>query len=264
MHLGKMQPANMAMRTTQSKQAQAQAQSQWKTFFHRCLLHRIDAAEFRELSKLLFQRYPINDAPLMDALLSTRVAASAVKWDPLLPLYIDSLCKMGHVRISTVLTCLLKCSSLHDKPESGVEAAPDRGDADANATSASEKQKDDSASKAKCYTLMTDSRVVQDVMLAISTGATAKMPLLEVINAFSAVADWVQAIVGWHNSLLGAGQPVGMMGTPDGVLLFESVGILFAALAGTAKGLEVLSADTHEGSYHPSIHLCYSLLGVSL
>ncbi|OJJ53117.1 hypothetical protein ASPSYDRAFT_51221 [Aspergillus sydowii CBS 593.65] len=236
----------MAMRTTQSKQAQAQAQSQWKTFFHRCLLHRIDAAEFRELSKLLFQRYPINDAPLMDALLSTRVAASAVKWDPLLPLYIDSLCKMGHVRISTVLTCLLKCSSLHDKPESGVEAAPDRGDADANATSASEKQKDDSASKAKCYTLMTDSRVVQDVMLAISTGATAKMPLLEVINAFSAVADWVQAIVGWHNSLLGAGQPVGMMGTPDGVLLFESVGILFAALAGTAKGLEVLSADTHE------------------
>ncbi|OJJ03737.1 hypothetical protein ASPVEDRAFT_43233 [Aspergillus versicolor CBS 583.65] len=231
----------MAIRTTKSKQAQAQAQ--WKTFFHRCLLHHIDAAEFRELSKLLFQRYPINDAPLMDALLATRAVASAVKWDPLLPLYIDSLCKMGYVKISTVLTCLLKCSSVRDKSVSGAEAA---SDGDADATSASAKQKEDSASKEKCYTLMTDNRVVQDVMLAISTGATAKMPLLEVIHAFSAVADWVLAIVGWHNGLLGAGQPVGMMGTPDGVLLFESVGILFAALAGTAKGLEVLSADSHE------------------
>lgn len=239
------------MRTTESKQAQAQ--SQWKTFFHRCLLHRIDAAEFRELSKLLFQRYPINDAPLVDALLATRVA-SAVKWDPLLPLYIDGLCKTGRVKISTVLVCLLKSSSVHDKPVvSGAEA-----DADASA------QKEDSASKTKCYTLMSDNRVVQDVMLAISTGATAKMPLLEMIHAFSAVADWVQAIVGWHNGLLGAGQPVGMMGTPDGVLLFESVGILFAALAGTAKGLEVLSADSHEGLYHPSIHHDYSLLWGSL
>lgn len=245
------------MRTTESKQAQAQAQ--WKTFFHRCLLHRIDAAEFRELSKLLFQRYPINDAPLVDALLATRVA-SAVKWDPLLPLYIDGLCKTGRVKISTVLVCLLKSSSVHDKPVvSGAEADAD-ADADADATSASAR-KEDSASKTKCYTLMSDNRVVQDMMLAISTGATAKMPLLEMIHAFSAVADWVQAIVGWHNGLLGAGQPVGMMGTPDGVLLFESVGILFAALAGTAKGLEVLSADSHEGLCHPSIHHDYSLLG---
>jgi mediator of RNA polymerase II transcription subunit 5 len=257
MHPGQVQPTNMAIRTTKSKQAQAQAQ--WKTFFHRCLLHRIDAAEFRELSKLLFQRYPINDAPLMDALLATRAAASAVKWDPLLPLYIDSLCKMGYVKISTVLTCLLKCSSVRDKSVSGAEAA---SDGDADATSASAKQKEDSTSKEKCYTLMTDNRVVQDVMLAISTGATAKMPLLEVIHAFSAVADWVLAIVGWHNGLLGAGQPVGMMGTPDGVLLFESVGILFAALAGTAKGLEVLSADSHEGLYHPSIAVIVVIRGV--
>ena len=33
----------------------------------------------------------------------------------------------------------------------------------------------------------------------------------------------------------------------DAVSLFESLGILLAALSGTAKGLEVLSADSHEG-----------------
>ncbi|KAL4921184.1 mediator of RNA polymerase II transcription subunit 5 [Aspergillus aurantiobrunneus] len=202
------------------------ATDQWRTFLQRCLLQRIDAAEFRDLSKLLFQRRPIGDSLLLDILLQTRLS-TGVKWDPLLPLYIDCLCKTGRVQISTVLASLLKHSSIHDKPAPGTDVASAK-------------------SKSRCYTLMTDIRVIQDAMLSVSTGATAKT-LLEVFHAFSAIAEWIQAIVAWHNSLLDADQPVGMMGSSDAVLLFESVGILLAALSGTAKGLEVLSLTSHEG-----------------
>ncbi|KAL4870734.1 mediator of RNA polymerase II transcription subunit 5 [Aspergillus spectabilis] len=201
------------------------ATEQWRTFLQRCLLHRIDAAEFRDLAKLLFQRCPIGDSSLLETLLQTRLS-TGVKWDPLLPLYIDCLCKMGKVQIPTVLASLLKHSSIHDKPSPGADVAAMK-------------------KKAKCYTLMTDIRVVQDAMLSISTGATAKTPI-EVIHTFSAIADWVQAIIAWHNSQLDANQPVGLMSSPDAVLLFESVGILLAALAGTTRGLEVLSANFHE------------------
>ncbi|KAL5338961.1 mediator of RNA polymerase II transcription subunit 5 [Aspergillus crustosus] len=203
------------------------ASEQWRVFLQRCLQHRIDAAEFRDLAKLLFQRHPIGDSLLLETLLETRLS-TGVKWDPLLPLYIDCLCKMGKVQISTVLGSLLKHSSIiHDRPSPGADVA-------------AMKKK-----KVKCYTLMTDIRVIQDAMLSVSTGAAGKT-LVETIRVFSAVADWIQAVLAWHNSQLDADHPAGLMGLPDAVLLFESVGILLAALAGTARGLEVLSANSHE------------------
>ncbi|KAL2868483.1 putative RNA polymerase II mediator complex subunit Nut1 [Aspergillus lucknowensis] len=202
------------------------ATEQWRPFLHRCLMHRVDAAEFRDLSKLLFQRCPISDSLLLDTLLQTGLS-TGVKWDPLLPLYIDCLCKMGKVQVSAVLTSLLKHSSIHDKSAFGADVALIK-------------------KKAKCDTLMTDIRVIQDAMLSISTGATAKT-LLEVIHVFSATADWIQTVIAWNNSQLDNDQPAGLMSSPDAVLLFESLGILLAALSGTQKGLEILSADSHEG-----------------
>jgi mediator of RNA polymerase II transcription subunit 5 len=204
----------------------AAATSQWKAFFDRCLVHRIDAAEFRDLSKLLLARCPIGDASLIDLLLQTRLS-TGVKWDPLLPLYIDCLCKMGGVQISAVLASLLKHSSILDKPSPGADVAAIK-------------------KRAKCYTLMTDSKVIQDAMLSISTGATVKS-LLEAIQVFSATADWIQAIIAWHNS------------SPDAVLLYESLGFLLAALSGTQRGLEVLASNSHDGTlqlFFLSLGLC--------
>lgn len=126
---------------------------QWGTFFHQCLLHRIDANEFRNLSKLLLQKCPIAETALLDALLQTR-SESRIKWDPLLPLYIDCLCRTGRVRTSTVLTSLLKYSSIHDKPQLSTSEGKDGS---------------------KCYTLMTDIRVIQDTMLSVSTGVLPKL-----------------------------------------------------------------------------------------
>ncbi|RAL05751.1 putative RNA polymerase II mediator complex subunit Nut1 [Aspergillus ibericus CBS 121593] len=200
---------------------------QWGTFLRQCLLHRIDAAEFKNLTRLLLQRSPITEAPLLNVLLETRIA-TGIKWDPLLPLYIDCLCKMGVVQTSTVLNSLLKYSSIHDKPSSpGSEAVQ-------------------SKQKRTCYTLMTDIRVVQDAMLSVSTGSAPKT-FLEAIGIFHSIVDWIQAVVAWHNSHMDAShQTGGLMSSPDAVSLFESLGILLAALSGTAKGLQVLSADSHE------------------
>ncbi|KAL4937955.1 hypothetical protein BDV06DRAFT_64670 [Aspergillus oleicola] len=225
---------------------------QWKAFLHRCLLHRIDAAEFKDLSKMLFARSPICEAPLLDALLDSCLSASTsatgkgamVKWDPLVPLYIDVLVKMGKVSIAAVLGCLLRHSSV-----SGPSSKKNREKLKEKEKDADKTKNDDKNAKIKrkrqTYTLMTDIRVIQDAMLSVSTGSAAKTAL-EVVHAFSAIVDWIQALIAWHNRQLDAEMPAGMMGNPDAVLLFESVGILLAALSGTGKGLVVLSRGGHE------------------
>lgn len=198
---------------------------QWGAFLHQCLAHRIDVADFKNLSRLLFKRNPIAQGALIDVVLETRLAAG-IKWDPLLPLYIDGLCKMSKLQISTVLAALLKHSSIHEKP--GTDAA-----------AAKQKQ--------KCYTLMTDIRVIQDAMLAVSTGHAPKS-LSETAGTFLAIADWIHAVVSWHHGQMNASQQAeGLMSSPDAVSLFESLGILLAAVSGTEKGLQVLSSDSNEG-----------------
>ncbi|KAK6820070.1 Mediator of RNA polymerase II transcription subunit 5 [Aspergillus parasiticus] len=200
---------------------------QWRAFLHQCLMRRIDAAEFKNLSKILSRRCPIAEGTLLDVLLEIRLA-TGIKWDPLLPLYIDCLCKMGKVQTSTVLTSLLKYSSIHDKPQCpGSETVQ-------------------SKKALKCYTLMTDIRVIQDAMLSVSTGSTPKS-LAEAVGIFSAIIDWIQAVVAWHNNHIDPSQQTGgLMSSPDAVSLFESLGILLTALSGTGKGIEVLSSDFHE------------------
>ncbi|KAL4879714.1 mediator of RNA polymerase II transcription subunit 5 [Aspergillus karnatakaensis] len=216
-------------------------QDQWRTFLHQALQRRIDAAEFQDLATLLFRRAPISESALLEILLGTRLE-SAVKWDPLLPLYIDTLSKSGRVAVPTVLGVLLRHSSVHEKPSPGAGSG---AGSDSTSDVAALKQKQKQKQKNKAYTLMTDIRVVQDAMLSISAGVTVKTGK-EVVRTFSVVADWIQAIIAWHNSLLDVDQPVGVMGSPDAVLLFESVGILLAALAGTGRGVDVLSGGFHE------------------
>ncbi|EIT78354.1 hypothetical protein AO1008_09338 [Aspergillus oryzae 100-8] len=200
---------------------------QWRAFLHQCLMRRIDAAEFKNLSKILFRRCPTAEGTLLDVLLEIRLA-TGIKWDPLLPLYIDCLCKMGKVQTSTVLTSLLKYSSIHDKPQSPSSETVQ------------------SKMALKCYTLMTDIRVIQDAMLSVSTGSTPKS-LAEAVGIFSAIIDWIQAVVAWHNNHIDPSQQTGgLMSSPDAVSLFESLGILLTALSGTGKGIEVLSSDSHE------------------
>jgi mediator of RNA polymerase II transcription subunit 5 len=206
---------------------------QWRTFLHQCLANRIDIDEFTDLSGLMFSRSPVKENELLDLLLEAR-ASSSVTWDPLLPLYVDGLCKVGRVKSSSALASLLKHSSVLDGSGSG--------EGEGEGQSSPPKSK-----KQKPSTLMTDIKVIQDVMVFISTGSIPKT-VIEAANIYSATVDWILAVVAWHNNSMGASQHTGgLMGSPDAVSLFESLGILLAALSGTSKGLEVLSSDYNQG-----------------
>lgn len=195
---------------------------QWGLFLQRCLNNRVDATEFKDLSKLLSARCSITEPALLDTLLDSQ-GATGTKWDPLLPLYIDCLCKTGRVKTSAVLGSLLKHSSISEKSQAEIQEG-----------------------KRRRYTLMTDIKVIQDIMMSVSTGNVPKT-LAETISIFSALIDWLQAVLSWNSNHLDEDQQGGLMGSPDYVSLFESLGILLAVLSGTSKGMEVLSTNSHEG-----------------
>jgi len=194
----------------------------WRTFLHRCLSQRVDVDEFKGLSKLMLNRSPVKEDELLDLLLGAR-ATSSVSWDPLLPVYVDGLCKVGQVKPSAALTSLLKHSSIRVTAES----------------------------KSKSSTLMTDIKVIQDIMMAVSTGAIPRT-ITEAADLFAAAAGWIEAVVSWNNENLDIMQQAsGLMSNPDAVSLFESVGILLAALFNTTKGIDALTSTwidrAHQG-----------------
>lgn len=187
---------------------------QWRLFLHRCLAHRIEVDEFKDLSKLLLARSPLKEEQLLDLLLDVR-ASFNTPWDPLLPVYIDGWCKNRQVKSSSALKCLLKHSSIRgsDGP------------------------------KSRASSLMTDVKVIQDVMLAVSAGFIPQL-VSEAAELYAAAVEWIEAVVAWHQG----SETGGLMNSPDAVSLFESLGILLAALSGTAKGVQVLSSEKHQGN----------------
>ncbi|KAJ5556806.1 hypothetical protein N7494_000721 [Penicillium frequentans] len=90
----------------------------WRTFLHQCLAHRVDVDEFKDLCKLMLTRSPVREDELLDMLLEAR-GASTIIWDPLLPVYIDGLCKAGQVKWSSALTSVLAHSSIRDQNGTG-------------------------------------------------------------------------------------------------------------------------------------------------
>lgn len=227
---------------------------QWRKLLHQCLIHRIDANEFRDLAKLLFRRCPLPESTLLDVVLEeARTVTNNVQWDPLLPLYVDALGKLGKVKISTVLQVLLRHSSVVES-SSGTSSKPQTPTAAAAAAELPEKEKEREKEKGKektrkgkkVCTFMTDIRIIQDAVMAISAGNAPKTTG-EAVQIFTAIAEWIMAVVAWHNNNMDEDrQGGGLMNSPDAVSLFESLGILLAALSGTEKALEALSAENSE------------------
>ncbi|KAJ5714921.1 uncharacterized protein N7483_012102 [Penicillium malachiteum] len=185
----------------------------WRSFLHQCLAHRVDVDEFKDLCKLMRARSPVSEAELLDLLLEIR-GASSITWDPLLPVYVDGLCKAGQVKSSSALVGLLKHSSVRNR--------------DGNR---------------KVSTLMTDIKVIQDISFCVSTGSIPRT-VNEAAELYSATVEWVFAVSIWHNSLDPSHQDGGLMSSPDAVSLVEALGVLLVALSGAAKGLEMLSTDS--------------------
>src|SRR5437879_510824 len=121
---------------------------QWRKLLHQCLTRRIEANEFRKLATILSRRAPLADPSMIDVVLESR-SVTNVQYEPLVPLYIDTLAKQGTVNISTVLRSLLRHSSIGEQWQTTI------------ATATTEGARSPHPQKARrLTTLMTDTRVI--------------------------------------------------------------------------------------------------------
>lgn len=212
----------------------ASSTEQWNKLLRQCLSRRLDANKFRELAKLLIERDPVPEGKIIDAVLESK-AVTNVSWDPLIPLYADTLRRLGMIKIPDVLNSLLKHSSIAEQ-DHGPKANTTKRPTGVN-------------------TLLTDYRILQDLLMAVTAGWVPKSTQ-EARRTFSSVADWIFALLSWNSANADDENPAGGLGdSQDAVQVFESIGILLAALMGNGNALDSLSLDSAEGTaLNPFIH----------
>ncbi|KAK2753905.1 mediator complex subunit [Arachnomyces sp. PD_36] len=197
----------------------------WKTFLRQCLTRRISADKFREMAKILFESDTIPEGTLVDAVLESR-AVTNVYWDPLIPLYVDTLRRLGIIKMPDILNSLLKHSSISQK------------DHESKASTAKP--------LAKPSTLLTDYRILQDLLMAVTSGWSPKS-MRDARRTLTSVTDWIFALVSWVSASANDENPSGALGTSqDAFQVFESAGILLAALVGSSNALDSLSTPSAE------------------
>jgi mediator of RNA polymerase II transcription subunit 5 len=210
----------------------ASSTRQWRRFLDRCLSRRIDVNEFRDLAKLMINRYSLSERKVIDIVLESR-SVTNVSWDPLIPLYVDALHLLGKAKIPDILTSLLAHSTISEDRRRGP------GSEDASI----KKRK----MKSGVDTFMTDFRIIQNIAIAVTSGYPPKTTA-DALNTFVAVSNWISALVSWNSGSEGENNQSGwLMSSPDALAAFESLGILLAALAGTEKALNALSLPGAEG-----------------
>jgi mediator of RNA polymerase II transcription subunit 5 len=197
---------------------------QWKKLLQHCFTHRRDVNDFRDLAKFLFRRCPLPEQALLDVVFDCR-AATNVQWDPLVPLYIHALFELGMVKIPGVLDSLLKHSSVIENQQGKAVRR-----------------------RRKPSTFMSDTRILQDTCLIISSGSLPRS-VGEAILIFTSTAEWISAVATLHTTGVSDDQQAGgPVSSPDTISLFETLGILLATVSGTEKGLEALSSEKPEGN----------------
>ncbi|EER43520.1 RNA polymerase II mediator complex subunit Nut1 [Histoplasma capsulatum H143] len=193
---------------------------QWKTFLRRCLSERSDAAEFGRFATVMLNRHSIPGRRLIDIILAARVVTN-VPWDPLIPLYVDTLHRLGSIKLEDILESLLAHSTVSQK-----QASVQNG----------------SATKTPLSTLMTDYCVIHNATIAATSGHAPKT-ITEAGNTFSALAQWILSLLSSNSSREPEGDPASSLtSSPDALAVFESLGILFAALVSTERSANALSA----------------------
>jgi mediator of RNA polymerase II transcription subunit 5 len=210
---------------------------QWRKLLRQCLTRRIEANGFRKLANILSRRTSLAEASLIDVVLESR-GVTNVQYEPLVPLYINTLAKQGAVKMSTVLSGLLKHSSISEQWQTTTSTTTTVTTEGARSLPSPKAQ--------RLSTLMTDTRVIQDIMNLISTGGFS-LSASDISKIFTVVAEWILAVVRWHTGNLSEDQQGGLVSSADAMSLFESLGILLVALSGTEKGLEILSSGNSEG-----------------
>lgn len=225
--------------------------SQWRKLVAQCLSQRASAAEFRDLSKVMLDRYYLSSKRLIDIVLESRIVTDVV-WDPLIPLYVEVLHRLSRAKLHDVLISLLQHSTISGGHGSGNGSGTGSGDHDdkfrrqhggnAGAVSGFEDVKSPS-------TLMTDYRILQRIIMAATSGHAPKTTT-DAVKTFAAVSDWILAMLAWNSKGENDGDQSGLLTTsPEAQSIFDSLGILLAALVTTEKTVSALSIQGKGGKF---------------
>ncbi|KAK2777681.1 mediator complex subunit [Emmonsiellopsis sp. PD_33] len=201
------------------------ASLQWQKLLHRCLSQRTDASEFRGFAKLMLDRYPLPTRKLIDIILQSR-SVTNVPWDPLIPLYVDTIHRLRAIKLENILQSLLAHSTISQNRQS---------------------EPDGSVAKTPVSTLMTDYCIIHNATIAATSGHAPKTSS-DAANTFAALANWILVFLSWGSTHeAGNDQESWLTSSPDVLAVFESLGILFAALVGTEKSVNALSTQRTKG-----------------
>jgi len=161
----------------------ASSARQWKKFLDQCLSRRIDINEFRELAKLMISRYSLSERKIIDLVLESR-SVTNVPWDPLIPLYVDALHRLGKAKIPDILISLLEHSTISEGRRTGPKS--EDGSID--------KEKKERKEKSEADTFMTDFRIIQNIAIAVTSGHPPKTTA-DALNTFVAISNWISGLV---------------------------------------------------------------------
>ncbi|EEA27945.1 mediator complex subunit [Talaromyces marneffei ATCC 18224] len=197
---------------------------QWRKLLHECVARRIEVDVFCKLVKILARRAPLQQAYLVGVLLESRaVTADIFPYDPLIPRYATALRKLGLIRTATLLDGLRKQPFIESQSTADAEQS----------------QKTVNSS-----ILMTDTRIVQDLIAPLSSSSPS-LDTQDIQSIFAITAEWILDVARWHTSNINdENQMGGLMSSPDALALFESLGILLVALSATAKGHDALASES--------------------
>lgn len=201
---------------------------QWRKLLHECVARRIEVDVFCKLVKILARRAPLQQAYLVGVLLESRaVTADIFPYDPLIPRYATALRKLGLIRTATLLDGLRKQPFIESQSTADAEQS----------------QKTVNSS-----ILMTDTRIVQDLIAPLSSSSPS-LDTQDIQSIFAITAEWILDVARWHTSNINdENQMGGLMSSPDALALFESLGILLVALSATAKGHDALASESTSGT----------------
>lgn len=153
-------------------------------------------------------------------------------WDPLVPLYVETLYNLDFLTLPEILKTLLKYSTLY-------------GDSHPVSTEPSAKG---TKRKRKASTLMMDNKIIQNVLTAITTGRGPKTTL-GAVEIYRMTADWISNLLAWSPSAHGSqkGHSETILGHQDAACIFGTLGFLFVGLAATELGVGALASMKQKG-----------------
>ncbi|WEW55466.1 mediator complex subunit [Emydomyces testavorans] len=156
---------------------------EWALLLEKCICQRIIVSEFRDFSKIMMRRHPISGKELIRIVLDARLASN-IMWDPLIPLYVEALQRLGYVSVPEILKPLLSYSTLYDDSYPVSKTGSDGKGV---------------KRKKKASTLMTDNKIIQNAMTAITLGRGPKSTR-GAIDILNVIATWISMLLAWNPS----------------------------------------------------------------